>query len=279
MTAQSLLIIGETEKGWLTHYNIDEPTYLTLANSVFPGAKFESIMLAVQYCTARGLDVLKKPVHIVPMYVKDAQTGKDVWRDVIMPGIYEYRMTANRTGEYVGIDKPEFGPMVEILFNETTHTVPEDCTVTVYRLIGGERVAFSHTEWFEEAAATTKKGDLNSMWTKRKRGQLSKCAEAGALRKAFPDELGGVITADEINTEQVIEGTATVVEPVSQLLPETSEFYSDENFDKNFPTWEKSIVSGKNTPESVIKKISSKNKLSEDQIKKIKAVKPAGENK
>ncbi|MFK5223802.1 recombinase RecT, partial [Glaesserella parasuis] len=49
----------------------------------------------------------------------------------------------------------------------------------------------------------TGKYKVNSMWTKRPRGQLAKCAEAGALRKAFPDELGGVITADEITEEPI----------------------------------------------------------------------------
>jgi hypothetical protein len=88
--------------------------------------------------------------------------------------------------------------MVEMKFGSALHTVPEFCTVTVHRIIAGERVQFSHTEFFEEACNTTKDGSLNSMWTKRKRGQLSKCAEAGALRKAFPEESGGIISADEV---------------------------------------------------------------------------------
>ena len=55
---------------------IDEYTWSALQNSVFPGARAESIALAVDYCKARKLDVMKKPCHIVPMYVKNQQTGQ-----------------------------------------------------------------------------------------------------------------------------------------------------------------------------------------------------------
>ncbi len=182
----------------LTDRKIDTATWTTLQNSVFPGAKDESVLLAIDYCKARKLDILKKPCHIVPMSVKDAKTGQSQWRDVIMPGIYEQRITAFRTGQMAGQDEPIFGETISHLGIEA----PEWCKVTVYRFIGGERCAFSHTEYFSEACSTTKDGRINSMWTKRPRGQLAKCAEAGALRKAFPDELGGVITADEVIEEQ-----------------------------------------------------------------------------
>jgi phage recombination protein bet len=196
----------------LTERNIDTAVWTTLQNSVFPGAKDESILLAVDYCKARKLDILKKPCHIVPMQVtlsgqKD-NNGNDrkIWRDVIMPGIYEQRITAFRTGQMAGQDEPVFGNTVAFKGIEA----PEWCRVTVYRFINGERCAFSHTEYFSEACATTRDGSLNSMWRKRPRGQLAKCAEAGALRKAFPDELGGVITADEVNEEPINQhGAAT----------------------------------------------------------------------
>lgn len=196
----------------LTERNIDTAVWTTLQNSVFPGAKDESILLAVDYCKARKLDILKKPCHIVPMQVtlsgQRDNNGNDrkVWRDVIMPGIYEQRITAFRTGKMVGQDEPVFGNTVAFKGIEA----PEWCRVTVYRFINGERCAFSHTEYFSEACATTRDGSLNSMWRKRPRGQLAKCAEAGALRKAFPDELGGVITADEVNEEPINQhGAAT----------------------------------------------------------------------
>lgn len=166
--------------------------------SVFPGASDESKLLAIDYCKSRGLDILKKPCHIVPMSVKDAKTGQYAWRDVIMPGIAEQRITANRTGQYAGQDPPVFGPIVELKIGNQVHQVPEFCTVTVYRYANGIKMAFSNTEYFEEACGTMKDGSLNSMWTKRKRGQLSKCAEAGALRKAFPEETGGMTTLEEL---------------------------------------------------------------------------------
>ena len=188
----------------LTERNIDTAVWTTLQNSVFPGAKDESILLAVDYCKARKLDILKKPCHIVPMSVTDAKTGNKNWRDVIMPGIYEQRITAFRTGQMAGQDEPVFGDTVTFKGIEA----PEWCRVTVYRFINNERCAFSHTEYFCEACATTKEGKPNSMWSKRPRGQLAKCAEAGALRKAFPDELGGVITADEVNEEPINQHSA-----------------------------------------------------------------------
>lgn len=190
--------------------NIDIAVWSTLQNSVFPGAKDESILLAVDYCKARKLDILKKPCHIVPMYVKDSKTGQSNWRDVIMPGIYEQRITAFRTGQMAGQDEAIFGETITYL----GVLAPEWCKVTVYRFINGERCAFSHTEYFSEACSTTEEKDnkgiktgvlkVNSVWTRRPRGQLAKCAEAGALRKAFPDELGGVMTVEEINEDQLV---------------------------------------------------------------------------
>lgn len=212
----------------LTERNIDTAVWTTLQNSVFPGAKDESILLAVDYCKARKLDILKKPCHIVPMSVTDAKTGNKNWRDVIMPGIYEQRITAFRTGQMAGQDEPVFGDTVTFKGIEA----PEWCRVTVYRFINNERCAFSHTEYFCEACATTKEGKPNSMWSKRPRGQLAKCAEAGALRKAFPDELGGVITADEVNEEPInqhnnvtYDNGSTVIETqaVELITPEQIE--------------------------------------------------------
>jgi phage recombination protein Bet len=214
---------------------INQETWNALSVSVFPGAKPESITLAFQYCKARGLDILKKPVHIVPMSVKIAGTNKYEYRDVIMPGIGELRTTASRTGLMAGTDKPVFGAMIEFPITDNPDVkdpimlcVAESCEVTVWRLDkAGVPRSYTHIEFFEEAVARTKEGAVNSMWRKRARGQLAKCAEAGALRKAFPEELGGIYAAEEMEGKSiggeapdVIEGEFNMVDAGDISMPE-----------------------------------------------------------
>lgn len=187
---------------------ISEAQWRTLANNLFPGADSNSVLMVWDYCVARKLDPMKKPCHIVPMMVRDAKSGDRVWRDVVMPGIYEYRTTAMRTGFYLGQSDPEFGPIVDFLGVKA----PEWCRVVVYRWndLAKQRGEFPARVMFSEAAATAKDkktGELyvNDRWTKAPQQMLEKCAEAAALRKAFPDELGGTHTGDEMVGQEIIE--------------------------------------------------------------------------
>jgi phage recombination protein Bet len=197
-----IMTIEQKQNAWLAKNKLTADLWSALSSSIYPGANPASIVLAVQYCRARGLDPLKKPVHIVPMEVKDARTGNKEWRDIIMVGINELLATASRTGEFIGKDEPEFGPMVEVF----GATVPDWCKVTVWRRVNGERVGFTAMEFFNECAATKdeyKSGQktgakvLNYMWGKRPRGQLAKTTLAAALRVAFPVEIGGTYAAEE----------------------------------------------------------------------------------
>lgn len=195
-----------------------------LTTSVFPGAKPQSVIMAVDYCKARGLDILKKPVHIVPMQVQNKTTGDYDWRDIVMPGINEARITASRTGQYAGQDEPRFGPMVAY----KGLNVPEWCTVTVYRIVSGVRCGFSNTERYEEAVVEKKDKKTgerypNDMWQKRRFAQLAKCAEAGALRKGFPEELGGQQFAEEMHG-RIIEAEELDAAPT---VPPAAKQYHD----------------------------------------------------
>jgi len=200
----------------------EEELLPVLKSSLYPGAKDESIKLVLGYCKAAGLDPMQKPVHIVPMLVKTG--GKDArgydakeWRDVIMPGVGLYRTQAARTGLLAGISEPEFGPIVKVGGVD----VPEWCRVTVYRLVGGEPRPFTALEyWAENYATKGRDSDApNEMWGRRRRGQIAKCAEAQALRKAFP-EVGSMPTADEVEgREEFVADGVTVQTQASAPAP------------------------------------------------------------
>lgn len=191
---------------------IDESVWNALKTSVFAGAQDDSIIMAVDYCKARNLDVLMKPVHIVPMYVMDKQTNQKGMRDVIMPGVGMYRIQADRTGNYAGADAPHFGEMITREFTDKNNrkvaiTFPEFCSMTVYKqMSNGERVGFTAVEyWLENYATQSNSCDApNAMWTKRPRAQLAKCVEAQCLRRGWP-EIGQDVTAEEMEGKSYIK--------------------------------------------------------------------------
>jgi phage recombination protein Bet len=190
---------------------IDEAQWRTLCNSLYPGANPQSVLLLIDYCRARGLDPLKRPAHIVPMEVKDAKTGTYTWRDVILPGIYELRTTAMRTSKYCGHSTPEYGPAVTVY----GVTAPEWCAITFYRLhplVGEPAIPFPIRVYFREVCATTKDKNSKDLKANARRApvqMLTKCAEAAGLREAFPDELGGEQTAEELDGQRAADVDVT----------------------------------------------------------------------
>ena len=167
---------------------LDQATWKVLVEAVWPTATDpDAIALAVSYCRARGLDPLKRVVHIVPIW--DPTKGRYV--NTVWPGIAEARTTAARTGAYGGRDATVFGPDVEVRFGDDLYVVPEWAQVTVYRIVQGQRVPFVGPRvYWRESVVLDRDGKPNKMWTKRPRGQLDKCAERAALAVAFPEELG-----------------------------------------------------------------------------------------
>lgn len=180
-------------------FNISPVQWKALTEAVWPNAtSIDSVVMALSYCQARKLDPFKKPVHIVPVWSK--AEGKMV--DTVWPGISELRTTAMRTGTYAGKSKTVFGPIIEQELSGVSVVFPEWAQVTLYRVIAGAGVcAFEGPEvhWLESYAKASRDTQApNEMWRKRPRGQIDKCAEAAALRTAFPEELGGEYAAEEV---------------------------------------------------------------------------------
>lgn len=247
-----------------------EAVRTALKSSLYPGASDASVDLVLSYCKAAGLDPMQKPVHIVPMWDSKARET----RDVVMPGIGLYRTNAARTGEFAGMTEPEFGPMVTERVGNRDFTFPEWCRVTVSRRLPSGHVAqFTAVEyWIENYAIKGGKEQdqsPNAMWTKRPRGQLAKCAQAQALRMAFPEATGSMPTAEEMEGKEIIEGTATQVPPARQQAADLPA-YTDEAFAENLPKWWGIIASGKKSADDLIAMLQTKAKFTPAQLEEIR---------
>lgn len=192
-------------------FGIDKASWKALVEAIFPNAtSTESVILALSYCRARKLDPFKRNVHIVPIWNKEMRR----YTDTIWPGIGELRTTAFRTGEYAGRGATTFGEDVTRKVGSVELTFPEWAQVTVYRMVKGLRVEFAgpRVYWLETYASIKRDDNTpNDMWANRPRGQVDKCAEAAALRAAFPEEIGTDYIPEEVQhgkPGQVVEGTA-----------------------------------------------------------------------
>lgn len=198
---------------------ISEAQWRTLFN-LFPGAHPDSALMVWDYCVARKLDPLKKPCHIVPIRTK--QGDQWITKDVVMPGIYEYRITAQRTGLYLGHTEPVFGPEAEYLGVKA----PTWCAMTFHRWNEKthQAVPFPVKVWFAEVAGTsfdkaTKTDYVNDRWSRAPIQMLTKCTEAAGLREAFPEEFGGEATAEEMDGQRPIGIEAASVTVASLPQP------------------------------------------------------------
>ncbi|MBQ8066767.1 MAG: phage recombination protein Bet [Solobacterium sp.] len=81
---------------------------------------------------------------------------------------------------------------------------------------------------FEEYAARRKDGSLNSQWSKKPATMIRKVAVVQALREAFPTNLGGMYSAEEVGREEPEEAGM----PAAPMNPETGEVMDAEIVEK-----------------------------------------------
>ncbi len=244
-----------------------------LQSSLYPGAAPASIKLVIGYCKAAGLDPMQKPVHIVPMW--DGKAGQ--MRDVVMPGVGLYRTQAARTG-CAGISEPEFGPDKTETIGGQQITFPTWCRVTVKRRQANGAVdEFTAREfWMENYAVKGGKEKSiapNAMWTKRPYGQIAKCAEAQALRKAFP-EIGSQPTAEEMEGKGMDDSTGPL--PMAERVPSpppAPPTWPADAFALQLPRWKKAVEAGMKSAADIEALAASKGALTAEQLAAIRALK------
>lgn len=186
------------------------PELDVIKNVIAKGATDTELKMFVAMAQKLGLDPLSKQIHCVKRRAKLANGDLGDAMTIVV-GIDGYRLVADRTGRYC----PGRAPTYE--YDDDGRVT--SATAYVLKLAGGAWHEVSAIAFLGEYAQTNKDGQPTAMWAKMPRLMLAKCAEALVLRRAFPAELSGVYTEDEMTQAS---SEPAVVQPavVRQVEPQ-----------------------------------------------------------
>jgi phage recombination protein Bet len=155
---------------------------LLIKQTIAPKASDNELRLFIAQCERTKLDPFSRQIYCIHLGGKMS----------IQVSIDGFRVIAERSGNYAGQDKPVFH------YDDKNRLTA--CEVTVYKWHNEQRypAAVGVAMWSEYS-------QNNTMWNKMPHTMLSKCAEALALRKAYPQDLSGLYTMDEMQQAQPAE--------------------------------------------------------------------------
>lgn len=164
-----------------------------IKKQIAPDATPDELKLFLYQAQRTGLDALSRQIYCIHRNVKQGNGwGKKM---TIQTSIDGFRVIAERTGNYGGQSEP--------VFIEKDGKL-QHCKVSVFRFHNETRYeAAVGVAYWDEYVPKDKDGNVTGLWAKMPHTMLSKVAEALALRKAYPQDLSGLYTGDEMQqTEQ-----------------------------------------------------------------------------
>jgi phage recombination protein Bet len=199
----------------------DNDQLAIIRNTVAKGTNPDQFKLFIEVCKYHGLSPFARQIYAVVRNSKQSD-GSYEKQMTIQTSIDGYRLLAERSGKYTGQIGPhwcgEDGEWKDVWLKNEPPAAAR---------VGVLRKDFAQPTW---GVAKYKSYAQNTpLWTKMPDTMLAKCAESLALRKAFPAEMSGIYTAEEM--QQADSDSLPTVAPLHPTTVEANTTHAKEQSD------------------------------------------------